>query len=283
LMWDMLHNIRRLALGDAIKDRFPYRHVPPKPTAWQGPYRKTSRDYFALCNARNTGIAYARGSYIIFFDDCSVLDEAFLHRHALCAARGNIAMAGGFTTYQTAKVVQGRIIEGEKHPGIDTRGDRPARTHGGHMWGLNFGAPLEAFLKTNGNDEKFDGQGGSEDSQAGVRIERAGYQIIHDPHCKVYQILDTHDEVCGFQSCVWPTGQPQKQKELVLKADGKPHYANEKLIEQLFEDPERTWTQGNDFDLRELRTRVLRDGYAAFNRVPSLTHDWRDGQPLEEM
>ena len=187
-------------------------------------------------------------------------------------------MAGAYRTYNKATVVAGRVVEGELHPiGEDSRGPMTLKAGGGWMWGLNMGFPLEFALKVNGFDEKYSGQMGSEDTDCGVRLERAGCNVVYEPRCLINQILGTHEVVDGHAG--WGNTQPVKQKELLLK-DGIMHFANERLIEMLFEEPDRTLPQGNDFNLRELRKTVLTTG--EFPTQRALTHDWKDGQPLGE-
>lgn len=268
---------RRQKLANAIQGRFSYRHISPKPTAWQGQYRKTRRDYYDLNNARNTGIALARGHQVALVDDCSVLDpEYFVYQQRM---DGRIAMAGSFRSYTKAKIVNGKIVEGELHPcGIDSRGEITRKAPGGWLWGLNVSFPLDWALKINGYDELYAGQGGSEDCDFGVRLERAGCTIVYEPRCLVYQILENHEAVCDIAT--WGDEQKIPQKEKLLR-DGKMHFANELLIQDLLDDSQRTRPRGNDFDLRKLREEALANGNFPTERAVTL--DWRDGKLLEEM
>lgn len=278
LLWrDSIKLERRSSLADAVKGRFSYRHVTPKPTPWQGPYRKTSRDYYALCNARNTGIALARGSHVVLFDDCTVLDEQWLKWHGDAANKG-LGVAGSFKSYLTATIVDGCVVSGELHPSQEHRGPIISKAYGGWMWGLNTSFPLEWALKVNGYDEKYDGQGGSEDCCLGVRLERAGCTLVYIPECIINQILETHSPVCDFET--WGKPQERKQKERLL-LDGKMHFANELLIQELGLNPARTQPLGNEFSLRGLRDHALRTG--DFPTHNSLEVDWRDDERLENM
>jgi hypothetical protein len=282
LLWgfDADTAIRREQLADAVNGRFSYRHVPPKPNAWQGPYRKTKRDFYALTSARNTAVALARGQHVIEIDDCTVLGDQWLYWHAKGADR-RIVVCGGFVSWNKAVVENGKVISGEQHPNQDTRGEQMRKGFGGWMYGLNFSAPVDALLKVNGFDQLYDGQGGSEDVDCGVRLERAGCYMAFIPGCEIHQILESHDAVCEHEG--WGRPQPKPQKERVLKADGIPHFANEFLIQELFEEPGRILSRGNEFNLAEMRKRALVEGYSAFPTTFAVETDWRDGERLEVM
>lgn len=276
LLWDWQFPIfRQQDLSNAIKGRFPYRHVSPKPTPWQGPHRKTHRDYYALCSARNTGIALARGTYIALFDDCALLDKSWLSYY-MSAAIKERPFAGAFKAYESAIVENGSLIDGNRHVNVDTR--QGSEIPGAWFWGLNMGFPLKAALDINGFDEMYDGQGGSEDCDFGVRLERAGHKILFSDKCLTYQVLETHEAVCGLET--WGRPQVIPQKEKLLK-DDKMHFANEYLIQELLEDEHRILPRGNDFNLKDLRRDALNHGIFPHERP--LSHDWRDGQSLETM
>lgn len=270
---------RREKLSDAVRGRFSFRHVEPKPCAWQGPHRITKRDYYGLCNARNTGLAFAQGQRIVLLDDCSVLDETFLEHHYWAHLK-KVAVAGAFRSYTKAEVVDGQIGAHELHPsGIDKRAESATPCSGGWMYGLNVSFSIEMAEAVNGYEEFFDGQGGSEDCHFGIRVEKAGFPVYYYPDCIVHQILEHHEPVC--ETSAWGRPQPRPQKERVL-GDGKPHFANEFLIQEWFKKPYVRSIHGGtherpEFDLHELRKT------GKFPTVRATTHDWRDGQPLAEM
>ena len=250
-------------------------HLTPKPTVWQGPARLTKQDYWALNNARNTGIIHASGDHLVLFDDCMVVDCNFVARHAAAEAR-KIALCGSFKSYTTATVVKGNIEQGDLHPiGTDSRGTTMQRGYGSWAWGLNFSVPLVYAVMANGYDEMYDGQAGSDDCDFGVRLERLRCPLVFDPSCLVYQVLTTHEAVGGHAG--WGTQDKISPKELQLKT-GRIAFANEKLIEKLVEDPFRflplhTWT-----DIKSARNTGIPGAIADQPAV-----DWRDGQPLAEM
>jgi len=259
-------------------------HLPPKTCRWQGPARLTKRNCFALSNARNTGLVVARGERVVLVDDCCVVSDTWLARHIMWNGHG---VAGSYHTHLTASVVNGRVVAHDDGPyGLDSRCEmmpHPARTNGGWGYGLNTSFLLETAIKANGFDERYDGAGGSEDADAGVRFERAGLPYIWDPHCRVFPILGTHDPV--FDHVAWDgrAGQDitkRAPKELTLKT-GRVAFANEKLIEMLVEDPARYLPLGNAFDLSDLRQKWVQTGRIEHDFESDV--DWRDGQSLSEI
>ena len=273
---------RREKLERAVKGRISYRHVPPKPCPWQGRYRKTKRDYSAHNCARNTGIALARGGYIVMVDDCIVVDE-YWYTHHFRSAIGGTAMAGAFKSYDSAVIERGQIVSGALCSGQDTRldlggtGMRPCT--GAWLWGLACGFPLKYLLMVDGYDEIYNSQSGGDDCDLGLRVERAGCKVFYNPECFVYQIMTTHEAICNNEASGWPKG-PDKQKELQLRS-GRVAYSNEMLIQNLLDDKDRIWTVGNEYPIKDLRERALLTG--TFPTEFAIEKHWVDGQPLSEM
>ncbi len=282
LLWGPDADVRCQELKDVVAGRLDVTHVPPKPTRWQGPSRYTKSDYYALCNARNTGIIVSQGDRIILADDCMVLDPHWLKGHCMFGDRG---VCGTFCTYRTATVVNGKIIAADPGPyGWDSRRDshpRARRTNGGWAFGLNCSFPREAIMHVNGYDEEYDSAGGGEDCDAGIRMERAGWEFWWAPECAIYQILQTHAPVYGHAG--WGKKDSRPQKELRVRRDGQMHFAHEVLTERLIlDDMTRSEPLGNLFSLQELHS-----AYQATGKIPEHDlgpdYDWVDGQPLAEM
>lgn len=259
-------------------------HIPPKPSRWQGPARLTKSDYFALANARNTGLIVARGQRIIALDDCSVVDRGWLTGHL--GWPDDVLVAGSFFTYKTAIVKDGVVQGGDQGAyGPDPRqaqAPTPGRTNGGWMYGLSSSYPVEAAVRVNGSDELYDSQGGSEDCDFGVRMERAGFACFWDPRIIIYQVLETHEAVLEHSGWGLNQAVKRKPKELKVRRDGQMHFANEVLIERLcLDELDRYLPLGNNFSIAEMRSHYERTH--EFLPVQFDPVDWRDGQQLSEM
>ena len=260
----------------------PLVHMPPKPCRWQGPARLTKSDYYALCNARNTGLIVARGERIIALDDCSVVGDDWLTGHLRYPLTALVA--GSFFTYRTAKIENGVVVEGDPGPyGLDSRvftEPEPCRTNAGWCYGLSSSYPLEAALRANGSDEIYDGQGGAEDCDFAIRMERAGFPAYWDPRIRIFQVLESHEPI--FETSTWSMNQPIKRapKERIVRRDGQSHFANEVLAERLvMDDIDRHLPLGNPFSLAEMRVHYQATGEILPHPFASDV-DWRDGVML---
>lgn len=202
-LWYENEKERRQMLTDSARGRFTVKHVPPKPTVWQGPHRLTSKDYWDKNSASNTGLVWADGAVVVFTDDCTLFDVGWLLAHWQCGQRGN-ASAGGYKYVfaGTSKVVDGVLVEGKiEQPGDHrlVQRDLPAPCPGGWCYGGNAGAPLDACYKINGFDEVMSGSGGLEDCEFGVRVARVAEPWFLPQAC-IFQILETHEPVTDFLS-----------------------------------------------------------------------------------
>jgi hypothetical protein len=236
-------------------------HVEPRDCRWQGPARLARSDLYALGAARNSGLIVARGERVVLLDDCTVVDENWLAGHLEFGDKALVA--GTYCTYRTAKVEAGVVISWDVGPyGWDHRRDAypPGQTNGAMLYGLNSSFPMAAAIAANGSDEVYDGNGGgSEDCDAGIRMERSGYPAYWNPGAIVYQILETHDEVFGHAG--WGRKAKKGPKEIVVRRDGQRHFRNELWVEKLtLDDLDRNQPLGNNFSLAELRAEYARTG-----------------------
>ena len=185
ILVDRLHDATRTARFErACAGRFALRHVPPKPSPWQGAHRLTTGDRFAASNARNTGLVHARAPYVVFVDDCAVPMPGWW-RAVKRGAHGGDVVAGAYERRWQMMVRDGTLLEGRLEViGRDGRwslGDDARRVPiaGGQLYGASFAAPRELLLAVNGLDEMCDGLG-QEDVQLGMRLAATGATIWYD-------------------------------------------------------------------------------------------------------
>jgi glycosyltransferase involved in cell wall biosynthesis len=168
----------------------------PKPTVWQGPHRLTKADYFAASNARNTAICLARGDYIVFADDLSVLTPSWFSR-VIRAASGGYVVCGAYEKALELVVEEGVIINKRHHPpGTDARlRHQPTFDPCPSNWfyGCSCGAPVEAFIKINGYPEICDGMG-YEDAVTGDALKNSGHSLQYDPEMMTVESEEGHHE-----------------------------------------------------------------------------------------
>ena len=190
---------RRAELLKAMREaklEITFVHKPPKAGPWQGPTRLTKRDYWAKCNASNTGLLLATGKLCAMIDDCIYLHEDWV----LAQLR---ALQLGYSVAGTVKSIIKPVFEdgvlqsydtvpGDSQDAMRDTGMGIYRTSGNFLWGMNSSFPREFAVKAGGYDAAYDGQRGFEASDFGIRIERAGCAVVFDPTCLVFQILDTH-------------------------------------------------------------------------------------------
>lgn len=194
---------RREQLDTAVKGRFSTVHVPPKPSRWQGPTRLTRSDRWDKAGASNTGLIYANGEYIVFIDDCTMVNENFLIEHHKHLSLGR-STAGTYRYGRTGMIVEnGKIVGGHFEDQGDHRltfssDEAIVAKAPGWMFGGNAGAPLDACLAINGFDEIISGQGGLEDSEFSIRMGRVT-ETWFLPKAETYNLTESH-EIVGDNS-----------------------------------------------------------------------------------
>lgn len=192
LLSERIHYIQSVTHGWDVT------HVPPKPTPVQGSFKITPFEYFAASNARNTGVCYAKHSYIAFVDDTSYLTPTWL-QSVLEGIKNPIkkhVIGGAYKRVDHIKVENGEMIEGEiLHHNSDSRlqGLTPKQKsmgiipwNGSSLFGCSFCMPLQGYLDINGMNEKCDSTG-SEDYEFGMRIEKYGYKVFYDIRMMTYE------------------------------------------------------------------------------------------------
>lgn len=249
-----------------------YLSVPPKPTVWQGPHRRTRCDYFAAANARNTALCLAPDGWIAFVDDISVLMPGWLacvHE----AMRKGYVVGGAYKKVRRLVVEDGSVVSCEECPeGLDTRwnigrDDGPVPIGGGQLYGCSLAAPTESLIRVGGFDERCDCVGlGSEDYVLGLQLEQAGCRLMYDRRMLTLESEERHH---------W---EPP-MKRVIEKLDGQPD-ASHVLLNRV---KSGEWGQAENAHLgkgglRMLRLSVL--GGEPFPVPTGPTHNWYSGVPL---
>jgi glycosyltransferase involved in cell wall biosynthesis len=277
---------RASALGSIVASRFPVRQVQPKPNPYNGPSRRTSRDYAAIASARNTGLVHARHPYVLFVDDASVPMPRWWQAAREAAAEGYV-VGGAYQKHWEMVVEDGLLVSSRsERSGIDHRwetgsDDGPTPMHGGHLFGCSFGAPRDLLLAVNGADELCDPVGG-EDYHLGIRLEWSGASLRYDRRLltieseehhrrgtipiRVDKLLDDRryfDSLASFGVAARSVDGTFDVSHLVLDV----LYGTRSLR-----------SLGNGFDVATLAPGMLPELAA---RLP--THYWADRQPFAEL
>ena len=187
---------RTAAFGEMVRGRFAFRHVPPMPSPYAGPFRRTQRDLFSAASARNTGIVHASKPYVVFCDDLAVLMPDWWSEVRRAAADGYV-VAGAYQKHREMVVQDGVLAASCCDPsGVDTRwqtGDdsRLVRIEGSQLFGCSFGAPRALLVEVNGFDELCDSIGG-EDAHCGVRVTFSGAAIYYSRRMLTIESQEGH-------------------------------------------------------------------------------------------
>ncbi len=226
----------------------------PKPCVWQGAQRVTTRDWWAVANARNTGIALATTDYLAFLDDRCRLVPTWLAALRRAESERSSVVVGGYTKHEDGRIaVDHRLRE---YP--DGRRD----CGGGWLYGCSVALPLAWLLEVNGFEEGVDGLSG-EDYLLGLMLSARGRRVDFRPELGVVQERSAS------------TMHPLVRRDKGVSPDDKSHAA-------LARFGGRTQTEFTP-DLSALRGRLAAGGgFPDVDRTPE-PRDWYDGQPLREM
>lgn len=257
---------RRDKIKNIIKDRFEYLHVEPKPTPWQGKYRITSKDCWSVSLVRNTGVCYAKYDYIFFIDDIGVITKGSF-KHMLEYAKRRLPVAYAYKKVYDLVVDDGEVKSvREVESGIDSRIKQPGepfRQMSGTQWFGYSSCPLEWIVKINGFDELCNGLG-AEDYNFGIRLEKAGAKLYYSKNAMFYESEDYANQGNVFFRSD-PFLGDGKYEELMKKYDIKRRWdpngkkdTSHLMLDLLTRD--KYWTDGNDYNLGELRNKVQQTG-----------------------
>jgi len=144
----------------------------PKPNIWQGEHRVTTVNWWANSNARNTGIALVKHSYVAFLDDRCHLGAQWLDTVRRAAMRRGSVIVGAYEKHENGKITRDHRLQ-VCPGGKDNCG-------GNWLYGCTFALPLEWCLEANGFEEGCDGLSG-EDYIFGFMLENNGHRIDFAP------------------------------------------------------------------------------------------------------
>jgi hypothetical protein len=248
----------------------------PCPGVWQGPHRLTKADYFDVANARNTAIALAPTSHIVFSDDLSVLMPGWLQQVVDALNSDELSrkiVCGAYRKVNKLNVVDGKVASFEDHPpGIDhrtllVRGSEPQPCRGQWAFGCSLMAPIEALLSVNGYDQDTASLG-YEDVVLGQMLEKRGHEFVFAPRMMTYESEELHHDASNSRYIRWDPGVSPNDKShamLNLVANGRTYAPN----------------YYGESGLRGLREHVLRGGEFPIIRNPQ--HEWFTGTALKDL
>lgn len=251
-----------------------FRHVEPKPTVWQGPGRLTKENWFAKCNALNTALCLAKGPWIAFVDDLSVLMPGWLSAAREAIAGGYVA-CGAYRKVKNMVVEKGQLVSFDDHPsGNDHRlAAAPTKRPCGSSWmyGCSTVAPLEAWLEINGAPEALCDGMGYEDTTIGRMMMNNGRQLVFDPALMTYESEELH-----FVGPRMRREDPCKGDPNAKPRDDKSH-ALVRISQTLKAHP-NYFSEGG---IRGLRERV--QAGEPFPQAGIPEHEWFTGQRLADL
>jgi hypothetical protein len=238
----------------------------PKPTIWQGEHRITREDWWAKCNAMNTGMCLCDTEWISFVDDRSVLSHGWLQ----CVQDSmihNYAVCGSYEKYANMKVENGEIIDEGEPLGGDIRRKFGTAVRTTDWYGGSCALPLEWCLRVNGYPEDICDGLGFEDIAFGILLRNNHLDIRYDNRMRIIE-----------------DRTPGESYEGALKRASKPSPTNNKYDAKDYKILERmagSTQSGNSYDITKLRQHTLSGEPFP---LPTASHlDWFDQQPICEM
>lgn len=283
------HNLDRIIeLGAAANHRFPYRHIPPKPSALQGPFRQTKIDWFCASNTRNTGFIVAQAPYVVFIDDLTLPMPLWFNQVWHAATNGYV-VAGMYKKVKELEVERGRLLSRTEFPdGIDSRWAHGSDLgivpwHGAGIFGCSFGVPLSLALRCDGFEPACNGSGG-EDYDFGIRLERAGGRVMLNRNMLTLESEEDHHNqgfkhVGRFRRLVSRERLPADYDLYPVPNEAEKYFSDHVLLNRVRNESTRI-TPILPEDLPELRSEFQATGLVP---IPTTTTDWRDGTPLKDL
>ena len=257
----------------------PVIHVPDRSTPFK------DEKILRICSPKNTGILLARGTHVVFTDDCQVLPTNGLSLLESWASQG----VGATTCYEKRIYKHGGE---DRVTGRDQRGVHLQVPQGtgkivdtrqiGFLGGTLSMLPLETLLELNGWDEGFDGSRQLEDGDMIIRLGLVGQKMAYENRACVIEyevgsygdVVSTQPIKCNgaYAQYVWKHGRTRantgydmetiramawkncirldENKKCSPHAGECTHLGDPEILERIFTDPRLT------FDLRQEREQI---------------------------
>lgn len=270
-----------------LDQRFPHvLHTPPKPCAYQGPWRQTTRDFFCAGNTRNTAFIVAKHPYLVFVDDLSTLGGTWLDQ-VKHAAEGEYVALGMYEKVLNLHPMGAEVKFESYDGGRDSRWGASSPNgaipyHGSALYGCSFGVPLEAALEVDGFDAAMNGQGG-EDTDFGHRLERASWAVFLNQNLFTLEDEGLHHDGSKLpqeRKLVPPHLLPKAYEHYRYAREDEKYWSDHVVLNRLNNEPERILPLIGD-NLRALRKRYMETGLVPVPAPGQI--DWRTGLPLSEL
>lgn len=257
-----------------------WKWVEPKPNVWQGNHRLTMEDWFAVANARNTGLALCKTNWICYVDDLSVPLSGWFEEVADAITRPpNIVTLGAYRKVKNLVVEDGKIVSFSEHKGGEDNRLRfspdggPCK--GEWLYGCSLVAPVEALLAVDGWPEMLCDGMGAEDTAMGQVLENNGTKFIYNPKMMTYESEEGHHVGPRYRK------EDMHHEQGVLKYGGNGSTDKSHAALNICRDSKTFYNGFGEGGMRALRQRTLAGEPFPIKRIPE--HEWYSGIPLKDL
>jgi len=221
LLWDRRKETFQRMCSGIIRTKagieVPVLHIPDK----SSPFK--DRNLLRIATPKNTGLFFARGTHVVFTDDCQVIPENALSLLGEWAEQG----AGATMCYE--KRIWGGPEGNDRTTGVDQRGAHIGVPTGtgkvvtardiGFLGGTMSMVPIETLEAVNGWDEMFDGSRQLEDADMILRLAAHGQLMAYENRARIIEyecgnygdVVSTQPIKCNgaYAQYVWGLGRRQ--------------------------------------------------------------------------